>query len=128
MSFMRRTKRLVCAVLAFSVLNLGLQGIASAGIVTSSDVVTAEQIRIDRAQLKTWLAKEEVRDQLVAMGVDVEQAASRVDTMTEQEIQQLAANMHEMPAGAGFIETAVLAFLVLVVLEVTGVTDILPNI
>lgn len=128
MSFMRRAKRLVCVVLAFSVFNLALQGIANAGIVSSSDIVAAEQIQLDRSQLRNLLAKQDVQAQLVSMGVDVAAAQARVDTMTEQEVQQLSAKMQEMPAGAGFVETLVLAFLVLVVLEVTGVTDVLPNI
>lgn len=128
MSFMRRMKRLLCTVLAFSVFTFGIQGVATAGIVTTNDLVTAEQSQLDRAQLKTWLSKDEVQQQLVAMGVDADAAKSRVDTMTDEEVQTMAARMDEMPAGAGFIETAVLAFLVLVVLEVTGVTDVLPNI
>ena len=128
MSFMRRAKRLVCVVLAFSVFNLALQGVATAGIVSSSDIVAAEQVQLDRNILKTWLAKQDVQQQLVTMGVDVSAAQARIDAMTDQEIQQMAAQMDEMPAGAGFVETLVLAFLVLIVLEVTGVTDILPNI
>jgi len=79
-------------------------------------------------QLKTWMAREDVREQLVDLGVDVDSAIARVDSMTNLEVQQLSANMNDMPAGSGFIETAVLAFLVLIILEVTGVTDILPNI
>ena len=74
------------------------------------------------------MAKQDVQQQLVAMGVDVSAAQARVDTMTNEEVQQMAAHMNEMPAGAGTAEVLVLAFLVLVVLEVTGVTDILPNI
>ena len=128
MSFMQRSKRFICAVLAFSVFNLALCGVANAGIVSSSDIVAAEQMQLDRNQVRTWLAKQDVQDQLIAMGVDVTAAQARVDTMSEQEVQQLATKMDEMPAGAGFVETLVLAFLVLVVLEVTGVTDVLPNI
>jgi hypothetical protein len=128
MSFMPSAKRVICAVLAFSVFNLTLPGVASAAIVSTGEIVAAEQVQIDRAQLKTWLAKQDVQKQLVAMGVDVSAAEERVDQMTDQEVQQMAAHMNEMPAGAGTAEVLVLAFLVLVVLEVTGVTDILPNI
>ena len=128
MSFMHKAKRLVCAILALSVFNLALQGVASAAIVTSSDIVAAEQAQLDRSQLKNLFARQDVQKKLVAMGVDVSAAQARIDTMTDQEIQQMAARMDEMPAGAGFVETLVLVFLVLVVLEVTGVTDIFPNI
>jgi len=128
MSFMHRVKCLFCAVLAFSVFNLSLHGVAAAAIVSTGDIVAAEQVQIDRAQLQTWLAKQDVQKQLIAMGVDVSAAQARVDNMTDPEVQQMAAHMNEMPAGAGTAEVLVLAFLVLVVLEVTGVTDIMPNI
>ena len=128
MSFIFRAKRLICVVLALSVFNLAFAGVANAGILSSSDIVTAEQVQLDRAQLKSLFARADVQDKLIAMGVDVAAAQLRVDTMSEQEIQQMAASMDEMPAGAGFVETLVLAFLILIVLEVTGVTDVLPNI
>lgn len=128
MSFIFRAKRLICVVLALSVFNLAFAGVANAGILSSSDIVTAEQIQLDRAQLKSLFARADVQDKLIAMGVDVAAAQARVDSMSEQEIQQMAASMDEMPAGAGFVEALVLAFLILVVLEVTGVTDVLPNI
>ncbi len=128
MSFIFRAKRLICVVLALSVFNLAFAGVANAGILSSSDIVTAEQVQLDRAQLKSLFARADVQDKLIAMGVDVAAAQARVDSMSEQEIQQMAASMDEMPAGAGFVEALVLAFLILVVLEVTGVTDVLPNI
>ena len=128
MSLLAHSKRIVSALFIVSFFSLGLQGTANAGIVSSDQLVMAQQSQLDRQQLKTWMAREDIREQLIDHGVDVDSAIVRVDSMTNQEVQQLSANMNDMPAGSGFIETAVLAFLVLVILEVTGVTDILPNI
>ena len=128
MSLLAHSKRIFTALFIISFFSLGLQGTAGAGIVSSDQLITAQQLQLDRQQLKTWMAREDVRDQLIDLGVDVDSAIVRVDGMTNQEVQQLSANMNEMPAGGGFIETAVLALLILIILEVTGVTDILPNI
>ncbi|VAW96366.1 hypothetical protein MNBD_GAMMA21-1000 [hydrothermal vent metagenome] len=128
MSLLAHTKRILTVMFIVSFFSLGLQGNANAGIVSSEELITAQQFQLDRLQLKTWMAREDVREQLVDLGVDVDSAIARVDSMTNLEVQQLSANMNDMPAGSGFIETAVLAFLVLIILEVTGVTDILPNI
>lgn len=128
MSLFSKSKRIFTALVVFSFFTLGMQNVAVAGIVSSGDMIAAQQNQFDRDQLKTWMAREDVREQLIDLGVDVEAAISRVDSMTDAEVQQLSAKMDQMPAGSGFVETAVLAFLVLVVLEVTGVTDILPNI
>jgi hypothetical protein len=128
MSLFSKTKRIFVTLFVISFFSLGMQNVSVAAIVSSSDMVAAEQNQLNRDQLKTWMAREDVRQQLVDMGVDVDAAIDRVDSMTNVEVQQLSAKMDELPAGSGFVETAVLAFLVLVVLEVTGVTDILPNI
>jgi len=128
MSLLSNSKRIFTAFVIFSFFTLGMQNVAVAGIVSSGDMMAAQQSQSDRMQLKTWMAREDVRQQLIDLGVDVEAAISRVDNMTNAEVQQLSAKMDAMPAGSGFVETAVLAFLVLVILEVTGVTDILPNI
>lgn len=127
MSLYVKSKRVFTAFIVFSFFSLGMQG-AHAGIVTSGDMLAAQQDQQSRTQLKDWMAREDVREQLVDMGVDVDSAMARVDSMTNTEIQQLSAAMNDMPAGSGLIETAVLAFLVLIILEVTGVTDILPQI
>ena len=79
-------------------------------------------------QVRDWLARDEVRTQLTAMGVDVKAAQARVDSMTPQEVHSMASNMNTMPAGAGIIEVGVLVLLVLVLLDLAGVTDIFPNI
>lgn len=128
MSLLSRSKRIFTTLVVISFFSIGVQNVSVAAIVSSSDMVAAEQNQLDRDQLKTWMAREDVREQLVDMGVDVDAAIDRVDSMTDREVQQLSARMDELPAGSGIVEVAVLAFLVLVILEVTGVTDILPNI
>ena len=128
MSLFSKSKRILLTLVVFSTFGLGLQNVANGAIVSSGDMIAAQQDLFDRDQLKTLMSREDVREQLVDLGVDVDAAIARVDSMTDIEVQQLSAKMDEMPAGAGFIETAVLVFLVLVVLEVTGVTDLLPNI
>jgi len=128
MSLFSKSKQVLLTLVMCSTFTLGMQNVAVGAIVTSGDMIAAQQSQFDRNELKALMAREDVRDQLVDLGVDVDAALARVDSMTDIEVQQLSANMSEMPAASGFLETAVLAFLVLVVLEVTGVTDILPNI
>lgn len=99
-----------------------------AGIVTTSDIVNARQTSVERQQVRDWLARDEVRQQLTAMGVDVKAAQGRVDSMTAQEVHAMADRMNQMPAGAGALEVAVLVLLILILLDIAGVTDIFPNI
>ena len=128
MLFFRKTQRFVSSLLIIMLLSLGVSRISLAGIVTTAELINAQQTVFEREQVRGWLAREEVRHQLTAMGVDVKAAQARVNTMTAQEVHEMATNMNNMPAGAGALETVVLVLLILILLDLTGVTDIFPNI
>jgi hypothetical protein len=128
MLYFRKTQRFVGSLLIIMMLSLSVSNLSMAGIVSTAELANAQQTVFEREQLRGWLAREEVRNQLTTMGVDVNAAQARVDSMTSQEVHTMANNMNDMPAGAGIVETAVLVLLILVLLDLTGVTDIFPNI
>ncbi|MBI1422026.1 MAG: PA2779 family protein [Gammaproteobacteria bacterium] len=128
MLYFRKMQRLVSSLLIMLMLSLGVSRISMAGIVTTEQLVDAQQVSAEREQIRDWLARDEVRKQLTTMGVDVKAAQGRVDSMTAQEVHAMADNMKNMPAGAGALETAVLVLLILILLDIAGVTDIFPNI
>ena len=128
MLYFRKSQRFISSLLIIMMLSLGVTRVSLAGIVTTAELVNAQQTVIEREQVRDWLARDEVRTQLTAMGVDVKAAQARVDSMTPQEVHSMASNMNTMPAGAGIIEVGVLVLLVLVLLDLAGVTDIFPNI
>jgi hypothetical protein len=128
MEYFRKTQRFISSLMIVMLLSLGVSRISMAGIVTTAQLVDAQQTAVEREQVRDWLARDEVRKQLTAMGVDVKAAQARVDSMTAQEVHEMASNMNNMPAGAGVVEVAVLVLLILILLDLTGVTDIFPNI
>jgi hypothetical protein len=128
MQYFRKSQRFISSLLIIMMLSLGVSKLTLAGIVNTSELVNAQQTVFEREQVRGWLAREDVRDRLTAMGVDVKSAQARVDNMTPQEVHAMADNMNSMPAGAGIVETAVLVLLILVLLDLAGVTDIFPNI
>ena len=48
----------------------------------------------------------------------------RLQGLTDEEARQLAQQIEELPAGAGLIEVVGIVFVVLIVLELVGVTDV----
>ena len=68
-----------------------------------------------------------IREQLVIGGVDEATAASRVAAMTEAQVADVYQRLDDMPAGAGAGEVLLVALIVLLVLEVTGYTDFIPD-
>jgi Family of unknown function (DUF6627) len=67
---------------------------------------------------------------LTRLGVDPKEAASRVASLSNEEIQQIAGRLDELPAGEGgigFVVAAILIiFLVLLITDLVGVTDVFP--
>ena len=71
MSLFVRLKRIFVSLFIFSFFSLGMQNVANAAIVTSGDMMAAQQSQLDREQLKSWMAREDVREKLIDHGVDV---------------------------------------------------------
>ena len=101
---------------------------AQAGIVGSEQLLHSEQQTLKREQLQQWMARDDVRQQLQSLGVDAQQATARINALTDQELQQLALNMDTDPAGSGAIAVIGIVFVVLLILELVGVTNIFNKI
>jgi len=84
---------------------------------------------LDRERLHMLLDRSEVRKQLEAWGVNSEEAKACVDSLTDQEIAEMTAQIDQMPAGSAvgtLVGAAVLVFLVLLITDILGYTDIFP--
>jgi hypothetical protein len=80
------------------------------------------------AQVDAFLAREDVQRQFEALGVSPADAATRVASLTESELQTLSSRIDELPAGAGALELVLVVLLILVIFELVGVIDIFPRI
>jgi hypothetical protein len=79
--------------------------------------------RIER--ITAVLERDTVQRQLVALGVNPADARQRVAALSDSELQSLEQRMDELPAGAdGALTVLGIVLLVLLVLELLGVTDV----
>ena len=120
-----RRCRLFSALLAVSILFVSVQPTVNAAIVSTSDMVATEQSKVDREYLLNSLEREEVRTALTSQGVNLEMAKQRVASMTDEEVRALNQKMEEMPAG-GVVEALLIVFLVLIITDLVGWTDVFP--
>lgn len=97
-----------------------------AAMVGTGTLLAQEQAQFDRAQLVQLLERDEVQQQLVTLGVELGDAKMRVAQMTDSEVQQLNAQMGELPAAGDALGVLVLIFLVFVITDIIGATDIFP--
>jgi hypothetical protein len=121
-----RRCRILTALLAVSILFVSVQPAVNAAIVSTSDLVATEQSKVGRESLLNSLEREEVRTALTSQGVDLEMAKQRVSSMTDEEVRALNQKLDEMPAGGGVVATVVIVFLVLVITDILGWTDVYP--
>lgn len=117
-------KRSVVYVLCFAVLNLGSPMMANAAMIGTLQAVESGTRAQDLATVNAALAQDQVRQQFAALGVDPAQIDSRVAALTDSELRSLAGQMSGMPAGGDALAVIGIVFIVLLILELTGVIDI----
>lgn len=129
-SFMDKLRRLskpIAHLVVLGVLALSVHvPAAQAAIVTTDAVVSSQQADDYRARVSDRLGREDVQRQLVAAGVDPRDVLARVDALSDQEIQALAHKMDEAPAGGSAAGAIVFVFLVLLITDLLGLTDVFP--
>lgn len=109
---------------------LGLLGAqlnpAYAAMVGTTTALQQAQHSYERTELLEMLDREGVQSQLQSMGVDAEAAKQRVAAMTDDEILQLNARLAEMPAGGDGLGIILLLFVIFIITDMLGATDIFP--
>lgn len=114
---------MVVWVFAASLSWLGLVGSAQSAMIGTATQLAAEQGQQARTQLEQHLASQSVQQQLVALGVDPDRVRERVAALTDAEIESLNQQIDDLPKG-GVLGLIGAVFVVLLILEITGVIDI----
>ncbi len=123
-----RTTIVMPTLFIFCVMMLWLPAANAVLLGTDSALINHETISTQDDAIQAFLARETVQQQLVQMGVNPELAMARVNALTPTERQLLEKNISDLPAGAGVIEVIGIVFIVLLILELVGVTDIFKKI
>jgi hypothetical protein len=97
---------------------------AQAAIVSNASIVNEAQHNLNKQEVLAQLDRTDIQEKLVAMGVDIDDAKTRVAQMNEQELAQLNENFEQLPAGSGIIGALLVVFVVLVVTDMLGATDV----
>jgi len=101
-----------------------------AKMISTETVIEAGKAHEARMYVNSVLAREDVMASLLSQGIDMTEAKARVDNLTDSEIVSLADQIETAPAGGGaigiIVGAAVVVFIVLVVTDVLGYTDIFP--
>jgi len=118
-------RAVACALIpAMTLGSLPLQ--AQAGIVGTEQALVTPAGQADRDRVSGFLAREDVRKELMAQGVNADDAIARVQAMSDAEVAQLAQRVDKAPAGAGVVGVLFTIFLILLVTDILGFTKVYP--
>lgn len=99
---------------------------ANAAMIGTAQAMAAQQGGAERARLAALLERADLQRQFAAMGVDPEAAKQRVAGLTDAEVARINQRIAELPAGGDVLGVIVLIFIIFIITDAIGATDIFP--
>ncbi|MDN3523773.1 PA2779 family protein [Halomonas sabkhae] len=126
---MKRLTRLLSPLLIAALVLGSLPAVAASpqtDLVGTAEVLEASTIQQDRERIREVLAREDVQRQLTLQGVDADEVKSRVAALSDAEVSEMADRLDQMPAGASVVGALFAVFVILLVTDILGLTDVYP--
>jgi len=126
---MKKTLReMLVALLILSMSLLGLPAVGLAAPIGTDTLVQLDQRGELLSRIQAQLARDDVRAQLLAHGVSPTEVDARIAALGAEELQTLASQMDELPAGGDLLAVVGVVFVVLLILELVGVTNVFTKV
>jgi hypothetical protein len=120
-------RNLVVVLLSTALIWSGLVTSAAAAVVGTRDAMSLQTREQRIAEVQAGLARADVQQAMIELGVDPLQAQQRVASLDERELMQLQGHLDTAPAG-GIFGVIGVVFVVLLILELTGAIDIFKKV
>lgn len=130
-AIMKRLTRLLSPLLILALVLGSLPAIAAVpaadqGLVGTTTLLDAQSSQQDRDKIRRVLAREDVQQQLLLQGVSPAEVENRVAALSDAEARQMADRLDQMPAGASVVGALFAVFIILLVTDILGLTDVYP--
>lgn len=102
----------------------GFSGAVSASVISTQQALSADARAAVEGDVRASLARDDVRQAMVRLGADPLQADERVASLSDAELMKLQGQLDRLPAGGDALAVIGIVFIVLLILELTGVTNI----
>jgi hypothetical protein len=101
-----------------------------AAMVPTEVTIDDDKAEEARDYLKSLISRSDIRTSLISRGIDPEEAKIRVESLTDSEAIAIADQIEQLPAGGSaigvIVGAALIIFLVLLVTDILGYTDVFP--
>jgi hypothetical protein len=119
-----RIKQFIVSLVTLAFLGTSLLAPVQAAMVGTHAYMRSVDRDANLAIVDSALLRDDVRQHLMDMGVSPENARQRVANLPDRDLAQLAEKIDSMPAGGDVLAVIGIVFIVLLILEVTGVINI----
>ena len=99
---------------------------AQAAMIGNEQVINQHQQGQTRDSLQQLLQQQSARQQLQALGVSPDLVKSRIDSLTDSELARINRHVDTLDAGGNILGILLVIFVVFVITDVIGATDIFP--
>jgi len=99
-----------------------------AGMVGTEAVLAAGSRSQQLTEIQQVLARDDVRAQMLDLGVDPADVNKRVDALNDAELARLSAGLQDQPAGGSVLWVIGVVFIVLLILDLVGVTNVFTKV
>ena len=121
-------RKMVAMLLVLSMSLLGVPAASLAAPIGTDTLVQLEQRAELLSRIQTQLARDDVRAQFLQRGVSPTEVDARVAALSTEELQMLSMQLDELPAGGSLLAVIGVVFVVLLVLELVGVTNVFTKV
>ena len=114
-------------LVSVSIICMGFAQVAPVGMIGTGHLVDQESRVASVSRIEVLLAREDVGRQLEAFGVDRALVVERLNGLSHAELVELEGQLDSQVAGGDIIGLIGAVFVVLLILELVGVTDIFKS-
>lgn len=112
-------------LLIVSLVFSGFVSTASAAVISTQQAMSAELRAATENEVRATLSRDDVRQSMLKLGVDAADADGRIASLSDAELLQVQSQLDRLPAGGdGALVAIGIVFVVLIILELTGVINI----
>ena len=122
---MKSFKKIVSIMALLSLMALQIAPVQAAMIDNNSLIKKSQNMPDITSSLKN-MDRNEIKNELISMGLDPVVAMQRIDNMTNEELVIVNERISELPVGSGIFGTLLTVFIVLVITDMLGATDVFP--
>ena len=111
-------------LVSIALITAGFAQVSFAGVVGTEYLVEVDARADALSRIEVFLARADIAEQLQAFGVDRANVEARLAGLTNAELLELEGKLDQYVAGGDALAVVGIVFIVLLILEVVGVTDI----